>query len=361
MTSDNIRGLMKFLPEGFASASRETKAMQRTGKGIKDPSDLMWLMLTHLSQGQSLANMSALCTASGVGRLSNVSVMNRLAGCGGWFKWVLARLAPAGVADYLKPKGLSGYRILAVDASDVKSGMSKFSATWHLHYALDVFTLTSHEMKLTESAVGETLTHFTAAKGDLFLGDRIYGSKKGISHCLNNEADFILRLHHDAFAMRRETGERLDLLKPLAPLKPGETADIPVYADLSAYGLGTRKLRVCAVRKSDADIEKTMKRIDARDAKCERTASEDARRFNAYVAVITSLPPDVSADEVLGAYRYRWQVELFFKRLKSLLGAGEVPKKRTDSMKAWLNGKMILALLYEILLSKRDFSPLGRT
>jgi hypothetical protein len=37
---------------------------------------------------------------------------------------------------------------------------------------------------------------------------------------------------------------------------------------------------------------------------------------------------------------------------------GEVPKKRAECMEAWLNGKMILALLFEILLSKLDFSPL---
>ncbi len=71
-----------------------------------------------------------------------------------------------------------------------------------------------------------------------------------------------------------------------------------------------------------------------------------------------SLPGNISADKVLAAYRYRWQVELYFKRLKSLLDAGEVPKKRAECMEAWLNGKMILAILFEVLLSKLDFSPL---
>jgi IS4 transposase len=66
----------------------------------------------------------------------------------------------------------------------------------------------------------------------------------------------------------------------------------------------------------------------------------------------------ISADEIIAAYRYRWQVELYFKRLKSLLGTGEVPKKRSGCMETWLNGKMILVILYEVLLSKLDFSPL---
>ena len=31
-----------------------------------------------------------------------------------------------------------------------------------------------------------------------------------------------------------------------------------------------------------------------------------------------------------------------------------------ECMEAWLNGKMVLALLFEVLLSKLDFSPLGQ-
>jgi hypothetical protein len=102
MCEDNIRLLMKYLPEGYEAASRETGAMRRVGKVIGRPSDLMWLMFTHLSQGQTLANMSALSEASGLGRLSDVAIMKRLINCGNWFKWVLRQLTPAGVADYLE-------------------------------------------------------------------------------------------------------------------------------------------------------------------------------------------------------------------------------------------------------------------
>ena len=354
--TDNIRLLMKYLPEGYEAASKATGAMRRTGRVIDSPSDLMWLLLTHLSQGQTLVNMSALSKASGIGQISDVAFMKRLMNCGEWFKWILQQLSPMSVADYLKPKGLDGYRVLAVDASDVNSGVAKFSKSWHLHFALDIFTMTSHEFKVTDSKTGETLTNFTASKGDLFLGDRVYASKKGISHCLNNEADFILRLRSDAFLMYLDNGEKVDLLKRLSEAKTNEAVGIPVSVDLSDYGLGMRKMRVCALKKSQEDIEKAMKRIDSK-SKQHKKISDGAKKFNEYIAVITSLPHDINEDEVLAAYRYRWQVELYFKRLKSLLNTGEVPKKREECMEAWLNGKMILALLFEILLSMLDFSP----
>jgi hypothetical protein len=357
MREDNIRLLMKHLPDGYEAASKETGAMRRAGRVITEPSDLMWLMLTHLSQGLTLVNMSALSAASGLGQLSDVAFMKRLINCEDWFKWVLQRLSPTCVADYLKPKGLGDYRVLAVDASDVNSGVSKFSKSWHLHFALDIFTLTSHEFKITDDTTGETLTNFTATKGDLFLGDRAYASKKGISHCLGNEADYILRVRFDAFALYSDDGERVDLPKLLAAADANKPVDIPVSVDLIDYGLGMRKMRICALKKSEEDIEKTIKHIDRMDSKRQRETSAGARQFNEYIVVITSLPYDISAEEVLAAYRYRWQVELYFKRLKSLLETGEVPKKRAECMEAWLNGKMVLAILFEVLLSKLDFFP----
>jgi hypothetical protein len=332
--------------------------MRRAGKVIRKPSDLMWLVLTHLAQGLTLANMSALSDASGLGKLSDVAFMKRLVNCEQWFKWILKHLGSSSVADYLKPKCFKGYRMLAADASAVRSGVSNFSKFWRLHFALDIFTLASHEFKITDEKTGETLSHFTASKGDLFLADRAYCSKIGMSHCLSGGADFILRLRFGALSMRGGDGEKIDLLKEIGKTKANQARDISATVDLSEHGLGVRSLRVCALRKSREDIESTMKKIKRDGSRKERMISEEAKRFNECVVVITSLPGSVSADEVLAAYRYRWQVELYFKRLKSLLGTGEAPKKRPECMEAWLNGKVILAVLFEVLLSKLDFSPL---
>ena len=41
--------------------------------------------------------------------------------------------------------------------------------------------------------------------------------------------------------------------------------------------------------------------------------------FNEYIVVATSLGADITAEEVIDLYRYRWQVELYFKRLKPIL------------------------------------------
>ena len=78
---------------------------------------------------------------------------------------------------------------------------------------------------------------------------------------------------------------------------------------------------------------------------------------NEYLVVCTSLDETITADEIIELYIYRWQVELYFKRLKSILGYGELPKKSEKSIFSWLNGKLMIALLIESILGQADFPP----
>lgn len=73
--------------------------------------------------------------------------------------------------------------------------------------------------------------------------------------------------------------------------------------------------------------------------------------------VVTSLPAEIPAEEILACYRLRWQVELVFKRLKSLLQLGNIPTKTKESGEVWINGKILLSLLTEKYLGDIDFSP----
>ena len=66
------------------------------------------------------------------------------------------------------------------------------------------------------------------------------------------------------------------------------------------------------------------------------------------------------AERVLEWYRLRWQVELVFKRFKSLAQLGHLPKRDDESAQAWLYGKLLVALLVEKLIRYAlAFSPWG--
>ena len=56
----------------------------------------------------------------------------------------------------------------------------------------------------------------------------------------------------------------------------------------------------------------------------------------------------------------RWQIELAFKRLKSLLQLGHLPKRDIESARAGMQIKLLLALLTEhFAWEARFFSPWG--
>ncbi len=80
-----------------------------------------------------------------------------------------------------------------------------------------------------------------------------------------------------------------------------------------------------------------------------------------YVIVFTTFPENqFTAFDILEWYRIRWQIELVFKRFKQIAQFGHLPKYDDDSSKAWLYGKLFVALLTERLIDfAKSFSPWG--
>jgi len=77
------------------------------------------------------------------------------------------------------------------------------------------------------------------------------------------------------------------------------------------------------------------------------------------VIVFTTRRGDSGA-KILEWYRMRWQIELVFKRLKSLAQLGHLPKHDDRSSRAWLHGKLLIAMLTQKLIrAGRDISPSG--
>jgi IS4 transposase len=112
------------------------------------------------------------------------------------------------------------------------------------------------------------------------------------------------------------------------------------------------QIRVCIKRKDKESCEKSLIKLRRRNSKKQQTLGEDTIRFNEFIVVVTSMPESVSAEDIMETYRYRWQVELYFKRLKSIMDYGELPKKSESSSMSWLNGKIMVAILIELYMAK---------
>lgn len=351
-----MKELIKLLPEGYEKACFETKAITRK-RTIADPKDLLVLLLYYLYENHSLVDTSQFAFMCGIGNISDVAFMKRFLKCHDWIRWMIEHMLPAEIIHYQKPKELEPYRLLAVDASSItKKGAVQYS--WHLHYAVDIFTLSCNQFLRTDQSVGESMENFDIEKGDLVLGDRAYGSIKSIRHCLEHGGDFILRIRNKAFQMYDENRNKIILSDWLKTVS-SRAVDKKVYVKTAQKEW--IPLRICAVRKSEEQIKKEEKRMKRQQQKSQKELSAETKFTRQYFFVITSLPESICAEKVLEFYRLRWQVELVFKRLKSILGLGSLPVKTEEAAETWIDGKMMVALLIEKYLGDIDFSPSGRT
>ena len=352
-----VASLLRVMPAGYEEACFSTGAIIRK-RDIKDPNDLMMLALFHLLTGCSLIEVSEISKLAKLGNISDVAFMKRFSNCNEWFKWILTAIqnTTPGIIHYSIPEKLSEYRILAVDASDVaEKGAS--GRIFRLHFALDIGNMQAALYNITSNSTGEHLRNFELTKGDLVIADRIYSSITGIEYCLSKDCHYIARMRANSFKPYNAEGKQLDLLSIMTGKDSGE---------LNAFvrkerGENAGKLipvRIC-FKKKDADaLDSTRKKMKRKESKKQTTISDSTYAFNEYIVLCTSLDRTIiTAEEVVELYRYRWQVELYFKRLKSILGYGELPKKSEKSIFSWLNGKLMIALLIESIIGQADFSP----
>ena len=350
----NIEELIKLLPEGYKEASFETKAIERQ-RIIKTPEELIVMCLYYI-YGATLIETSQLAGMNGTGQMSDVAFMKRFIKCNGWFQWITENIKPDAVTGYQLPEILKPYRVVAIDASDVYT-KGAIKQAWHLHYSVDLFSLNCSQFKITEESTGETLKNFTIQEKDLIIADRAYATITGIEYCLGNGGDFILRIKNKQFNIYNKNKEKILLTDWLGTLGDGVSETIVYFRDSKK---NFRPLRICAVPKTEEEIKAEEIKLKKKESRKQIKISDDTKFSHRYMFVATSLPETFTAEEILNLYRLRWQVEMVFKRYKSILGLGSIPTKTKESTEAWLNGKMLVALLVEKFLSDVDFSPYGK-
>ncbi|MGD9569244.1 MAG: transposase [Sedimentibacter sp.] len=348
-----ISQIIPLLTDGYEKKCYDLGIIQRQ-RMIKNPADLMLLCLFHLINGTTLIETSEVARLLKIGEFSDVAFMKKFEKCTEWFKWISESLIKDAVSDFQKPVFLEDYRVTAVDASDViEKGRS--GQTFRLHYSIDIFNMNSVSHKITTQEVGETLLNFKLNKGDLVIGDRAYGTINGISHCIKNEADYILRLRTNCFKIFDENRKEIDMLSKLVVLDYEKSIDFLGFVKNNDKTF--LPVRVCAKKKSKEACENALKKLKRRASKKQNVLYDKTIQFNEYIVLITSLSKSITTYDVLETYRYRWQVECYFKRLKSIMNFGDLPKKREQSSLSWLNGKIMVALMIEIFMSKGFFSP----
>jgi hypothetical protein len=340
------------LPDGWQEAARSTGALRRT-RGFKDAASLLRAMLIHLADGCSLRETSERMRLGGLGKVSDVALLGRLRGCGEWFRWMVQQMSRR--LSTLGQEVLAGKPIRLVDASVVcEPGAT--GSTWRIHYMIDLSTLTCEQVQVTPPDEGETLTRFDVRAGDVLMADRGLANRRGIRHVVKRGGDVIVRANMVSIPLEDERGQPVAMLSKLRALKVGEVGQ---WRFFMRDKHGRLALEVCALKKSAEQTRNAQRKLLANASKKQRNVQPDTLEAAGYVVVLTTLK-GVSARQILELYRHRWQIELAFKRLKSLLELGHLKKTDQEGAKSWLQGKLFVAALIETLLTVGEhFSPWG--
>jgi hypothetical protein len=294
---------------------------------------------------------------AGVAELSDVALLNRLRASSDW----LGHLLTVKLAEVAPPPPSAGKPIRLIDATTI-SRPGSTGTDWRVHLGFDLPRLAIDRIELTDGTGGESLRRLPMSPGDVLIGDRGYAQRPGFHVVKAAGADFIVRLNWQNVPLQSAQGREFDLLAALRQLPDVEAQEHLVRVAPSRRDrLRALPARLVAARKTEVAAEDARARAMRESSRKGRPISPHTLEAAGYVFVLTSLSPqELSASEVLDLYRFRWQIELAFKRLKSLLYLDELPARDPPLARSFLLAKLLAAVLLEELTTAfLAFSPWG--
>jgi hypothetical protein len=353
---ENWQVLLSLFPARWREQAVETGAVARL-RGFPSSEALLRTLLLHIARGFSLRETVVQAKLANLANVSDVALLKRLRNSEEWLRSLCVDLFRENGVTLSEEAMIGRFRV--VDGTIVKEP-GKTGSQWRILYSLQLPTLACDffEMGPTEGpGTGESFQRLPVRKQDLILGDAGFWSTAGIEFVHQRGADVLVRVNPQSFVGFSPSGRRVSLLRRVRTLtQPGQIGE---WAVVLAGQESRIAGRICAIRKSEHAIEQAHRRLQRKASKKQTKTKPETREYAKYVIVFTT-QATATADEILEWYRLRWQIELVFKRFKTLAQLGHLPKQDERSARAWLYGKLLVALLTQKLIRVgRAISPWG--
>jgi hypothetical protein len=354
----NWEEILQMLPSARDQKARELGAFQRP-REIKSSDDLLRLLMLYAWADCSLMNTAAAASQAEIAFLSDVALLKRFRHMSAWLLWLVETLLQQRVPPPV-PIRLP-YRIQIADASVLTIPGSK-GTDYRLHAQYNLLTQQLQHVEITDAKGGESLTRYPASQGDLFIADRGYGHRKDIAYLDATGAKILVRFAWCHLPLEKPDGTGWDLLSHLVTLKDGQIGDwqVQTVADTS-NGFPPVAGRLVAIPKTPEQTEEAIDRAKKTAAKKGHQVSPETLIACGYFFVFTTLAQEeADGSLVLALYRFRWQIEMAFKLLKSQLHLDHIRAHQPEMVRTYLLCKLLGALLLEDLTSCFvSFSPTG--
>ena len=300
-----------------------TKAIQRhRGDGVTDGATLSRLCLARGPGGKSLQETAVWAHLNGLAELGGQSLNERLHQSVAFLAGIVHRLLMGRVAG--KPLLWAGRCLRIADGSSLSRRGGK-GTDWRLHGVYDLERGGFCHLEVTDRTGAESLLRCAPVTGEVLLADRGYAKAKELRACLAPSAsgrrDFIVRVGWKALALRNRAGRPFSLIAQLK--KPRSIGPVREWSVQAVVG-SARQHTLLPIRLIAMPLPAD--KVEAKCVKLRRNASKHGEALNpnslvaaGFMVLVTSLPAEIPAAEICAAYRLRWQAELAFKRLKSLI------------------------------------------
>ena len=350
--------LLAFLQvdEPLDDSARRFGALTRRRR-IESAEQILRLALAYGFCGLSLRQTAAWAESAGIVSISDVALLKRLRKSSSW----LGHLVATKLAARSGSRPRSPLQLVLVDASTVNAP-GNTGIDWRVHLGFDLGNFQIRDITLTDVRGGEALRRYHIENGDVVVADRGYSRRTDLAAVNSMGGDFLVRLNWKGVPLIHQDGRSFDLVGAARSIPEAAVGEFNLKLKPDPkQNVPSIPVRLIAVRKSEAAAEAARNKTLRRCSKQQKLPDPRTLEMAAYVFIATSLPArQISANEVLEVYRFRWQVELVFKRLKSLIDLDGLPAKDADLARAFLYSKILAALLLDDFTNAFiSFSPWG--
>ncbi|HEV7879542.1 transposase [Bradyrhizobium sp.] len=347
LPADQFDELLRRLPAALDldNLARQTRAIERR-RALGSGADLLRLALARGPGGLSLSETAAWGTMRGFAEMSDPAVKYRLDKAVEFLDAVmvcqLAEQAPGAAVRW------TGRTLRASDGSCFCEPGNK-TTSWRLHAVYDLGRGGFSHFELTDKHGAEAIERGAPSPGEIRIGDRNFARAPSLHRFRQrsaNEADFIVRVGWNAFRLTRQDGSDFDLITHLDTLPADMTPhDVMLRAKIGPLD-PPLPLRLIIQRKTPEATEAARKKLGSEASRKQKVLDPRSLVAAEFMILGTSLPTEGDpGEELLAVYRLRWQIELAFKRLKSLLRMDRIPTQTERASRSWLTAHLILALL----------------
>jgi len=230
---------------------------------------------------------------------------------------------------------------------------------WRLHATYDVDSQRFSDFELTDICGAEKLERAPVVADEIRVADRCYARPDGIAHMLDGQGDFVLRVGSRSLRLTTPDGTPFNLSAALKHSTRFGGLDRQVLVQHSRNQRWQPRPARLVILPKPLDVARQCQQKSRNESRRGQHRNDPLSEAAAgHVILITSLPKkDYSVVAIAEIYRMRWQIELAFKRLKSLLRVDEMLAKDPNLVRAWIFSHLIVALMIEDITPQVGDSP----